>query len=135
MPMFVDPNARVPVTDGRNTIYVRARMDAQTRGLYLNELHRLRMKKDVKETEEFDYAAAGTAQVLLRVYNIVAWEGPDFLDARGMLVPCTRENIMQMDPLTPLYELVGERITELNRRPEPPDPNASTPSGDTSAGA
>ena len=134
MGMFVDPSARVPVTDGRNTIYVRARMDAQTRGLYKNELHRLRMKKDVGETEEIDYANMGTAEVLLRVYNIVAWEGPDFLDAKGTPVPCNRTNIMAMDPLTPLWEMVGERIAELNTKAESPDPNSPTPSGSTDAG-
>lgn len=135
MSMFVDPNARVAVTDGRNTIYVRARMDAQTRGLYLNELKRLRVKKDVGETEEVDYAAMGTAEVLLRVFNIVAWEGPDFLDDHGAPVPCTRANILRMDPLTQLYEMVGERIAELNAPRESPDPNAVTPSGATASGA
>jgi len=33
MPMFVDPNARVPVTLGENTIYVKAKMDMGTRVL------------------------------------------------------------------------------------------------------
>ena len=134
MGMFVDPNARVPVTDGSNTIYVKARMDAQTRGLYENELQRLKAKKDIAETEEIEYAYMGTAKVLLRVYNIVAWEGPDFLDGNGNLVPCTRYNIMRMDPLTPLWEMVGDRIGELNRKPESPDPNAAAPTGSTTDG-
>ena len=126
MPMFVDPNERVPVTVGENTVYIRAKMSAGTKALLEDEIKRggtVRRKEGEETVVEAEVSGFGSYEMLLRIHNIVAWEGPDFVDADGKPIPCTRANIMRMDPTDPLYELVGERIGELNAKPESPDPN------------
>jgi hypothetical protein len=116
--MFVDPKARVAVTDGQNTVYIRAKMDAGRRAQVLDEM---RMRGFDGEVKTGELSGLGSYQMLLRVHNVVAWEGPDFLDAHGKPVPCTRANILLLDPTTPLYELVGTRIGELNKDAQVPD--------------
>lgn len=126
MPMFVDPNARVAVTLGENTVYIKAKMSAGTKALLEDEIKTsgaVRRKEGEDTIDEAALSGFGSYEMLLRVYNIVAWEGPDFMDAEGKPIPCTRANIMRMDPTDPLYELVGERIGELNKKRESPDPN------------
>lgn len=118
MPMFIDPSARVPVTLGENTIYIKAKMDAATKAAVQDEI---RAKGDSAETLEM--RGLGSYRLLLLIHNIVTWEGPDFADAQGRVVPCTRANISRLDPSNPLVELVAERIGELNTEPESPDPN------------
>lgn len=118
MPMFVNPQARVPVTLGENTIYVKAKMDLGTKSAIQDEI---RAKgADINEQE---VRGIGSYRLLLMVHNIVAWEGPDFIDERGKAIPCTRENIKRLDPTEPLCDLVAERIGELNAAPASPDPN------------
>jgi hypothetical protein len=116
--MFTDPKARVPVTDGLNTVYIRAKMDAGRRALVLDEM---RMRGIGKDTSSGELSGLGSYQMLLRVHNVVAWEGPDFVDEHGKPVPCTRANILLLDPTTPLYEMVGDKIGELNKDAKVPD--------------
>lgn len=118
MPMFVDPNARVPVTLGENTIYVKAKMDMGTRALLEDEI-----RTNGKAVDEAELRGLGSYRLLLLVHNIVDWEGPGFADAQGRKVPCSRENIKRLDPNEPICAMVAERIGELNRSPESPDPN------------
>jgi hypothetical protein len=54
MPMFVDPNARVPVTLGENTIYVKAKMDMGTRALLEDEI-----RTNGKTVDEAELRGAG----------------------------------------------------------------------------
>ena len=124
--MFVDPTARVAVTLGENTIYIRAKMDAKTRALIQDELRASRGRSEDGDEDGSEMRGLGSYQLLLRVHNILDWEGPDFVDERGKKIPCTRADIGRMDPTDPLYDLVGERIGELNAEPEKPedsDPN------------
>jgi len=126
MPMFIDPNTRVPVTDGRNTIYIKARMDMDTRARVQNEMRVM----PNEATEEVVLEKIGSYRLALLQHNIVAWEGPDFAG-----VPCTREAIGRLDPNEPLVAKVAEEIGQRNKPRESSDPNVATPSGDTSAGA
>lgn len=106
--LFIDPGARVPVTVGENTVYIRAKMDAGTLAL---------VQDAVQARQEGDGSAIvgiGTYRLLLLAHNILAWEGPDFRDESGAPVPCTRANISRLDPTTPLFEAVGAKIGELN---------------------
>jgi hypothetical protein len=126
MPMFVDPNARVAVTLGENTVYIKAKMSAGTKALLEDEIKTSGAvrRKDGEETiDDAEMSGFGSYGMLLRIHNIVAWEGPDFSDSDGKPIPCNRANIMRLDPTDPLYELVGERIGELNKKLESPDPN------------
>ena len=104
MSMFVDPKARIPVTDGQNTVYVRAKMDAGRKAQVLDEMR----MHGVGKGAEGELSGLGSYQMLLRVHNVVAWEGPDFVDEQGKPIPCNRANIMLLDPTTPLYEMVGD---------------------------
>lgn len=126
MPMFIDPTARVPVTDGRNTIYIKAKMDVSTRAAVQNEMR----AAGTDEAEEFVMTHIGSYRLALLTHNIVGWEGPDF---EG--VPCTRTNIGRLDPSEPLVIKVSQEIGERNASRESPDPNAVTPSGATTNGA
>lgn len=104
-------------------------MDAGTQAQLLNEIRAV-TKSDTKEgadgAEESEIRGLGSHQLLLRVYNILAWEGPDFVDENGRPIPCNRVNILRMDPTSELWELVGAKIGELNKKIEKPsdaDPN------------
>lgn len=124
--MFVDPSAKVAVTLGENTVYVRAKMSAGTKALLEDEIKTggsVRRSDGGEVVDEAEMSGFGTYAMLLRVHNIVAWDGPDFVDDEGKPIPCTRTNIMRMDPTTELYELVGDRIGELNKKAGSPDPN------------
>ena len=126
MPMFVDPNERVAVTLGENTVYIKAKMSAGTKALLEDEIKAsgtTRRKNGEETIDDAEMRGFGSYEMLLRIHNIVAWEGPDFVDADGKPIPCTRANIMRLDPTDPLYELVGERIGELNKKMDSPDPN------------
>ena len=123
MPMFVDPSARVPVTLGENTVYIRAKMDAGTKAQVSDEV---RARGVDGETDSREVRGLGSYRMLLMIHNIVDWEGPDFCDEKGVKVPCTRANIRRLDPTGPMFDAVGERIGELNADPETPegtDPN------------
>lgn len=126
MSMFVDPNQRVPVTDGPNTIYIKARMDIDTRAAVQNEMR----AAGNEATDEVVMSHIGSYRRAMLLHNIVAWDGPAFAG-----VPCTRENIGRLDPHEPLVIKVAQEIGERNAPRESPDPNAVTPSGATASGA
>ncbi len=119
MGMFVDPNAKIAVTEGENTIYIRAKMDAGTRAAVLDEIR----ATGIKVRDEAEVRGLGSYRLLLLVHNIQDWEGPDFRDEKGTPIKCTREQIRRLDPTHPLFAKVAERIGELNAEPESPDPN------------
>jgi len=133
--MFIDRNARVGVSDEQgNVIYVREKMDVKTKGLVSDALASL--SSDVMDgSGEGDIALRlGSHNCVLLVHNIVAWEGPAFVDARGRAIPCTREWIERLDPDEPLVDKVLGEINTRNVRPESPDPNSPTPGGSMNAG-
>jgi hypothetical protein len=131
MGMFVDPQARVAVSDEQgNTIWIRAKMDVATK----NRVHDAIAAVDGASDDVVELHL-GSYNTALLVHNIVAWEGPAFGDARGRTVPCTRQNIERLDPDEPLVTQVLGEISRRNVRPESPDPNSPTTDGSTHAGA
>ena len=128
MPMFLDPNARVPVSDGRNTVYIRAKMDMATRDAVMNEIREVRKSDKASKTndEGGELRGYGAYHLALLHHNVLAWDGPDFAG-----VPCTRANIDRADPTEPIWELVADEIGKRNERAESPDPNSLAPSGST----
>jgi hypothetical protein len=118
MPMFVDPNERVPVTLGENTVYIRARMSVAVQARVQDELA-------VREgSPEAGLSGIGSYTLALLVHNIVGWEGPDFVDAAGKPVPCTRANIERLDPDTELLQMVRDEIGARNARRTVPESEA-----------
>lgn len=122
MPMFLDPNARVPVSDGRNTVYIRAKMDMATRDAVKDEIR----LSGQGVNAEGEIRGFGTYHLALLHHNVLAWDGPDFAG-----VPCTRANIDRVDPTEPIWEQVAAEINQRNQRPESPDPNSPAPTGST----
>lgn len=109
MPMFVDPNERVPVTVGENTVSIRAKMNAAITAKVNDEFSLIAGQNE-------GLGGMGSYSLALLVHNIVAWEGPDFVDAGGKPIPCTRANIERLDPDDPLVEAVREEIGRRNQR-------------------
>ena len=134
MPMFVDRNEKIGVSDEKgNTVFVRPKMDVGTSGRVTDaiaSISRLGSQDDGTEIS----LNLGSQNAVLLVHNILDWQGPDFEDGRGRKVPCTRDNILRLDPDEPLVGLVLAEINRLNVRPVSPDPNSPTASGSTSAG-
>lgn len=120
MSRFIDPNAEVAVSDGVDTIYIRAKMSMDIRSKVSNDLLRLKMtrssKKDNNEME--GTFSADEQRKMLLIHNIRRWEGPGFSksDERGVLVPlpCNRANKELLDVTDPLIEKVLEEINQRN---------------------
>jgi len=107
--VFVD-TSRVAVTEGEDTIYVKARMDFETQSRVRDALARFGTSSNGEEI----MVTLGAQNLALMVHNIVAWEGPGFTDAAGRPVPCTRENVGRLDPDEPIIDKVLAKINELN---------------------
>lgn len=103
--MFVDSRLET-VTDGRNTIWIKAKMDLRTAGLVSADLAR------------FGAATIIAHETCLARRNIVRWAGPDFEDGAGKIIPCTPEQVDKLDPNEPILAAVITKIRELNRPKE-----------------
>lgn len=117
--MFVTPNSKVAVTLDSNTIYIKAKMDVGTKALVENEIKAV-ADGEARETE---LSNLGSYTMALLVHNIVGWEGPAFLDEKGVPVPCNKVTIKQLDPDEPLVQKVREEIGERNKPKESSNPN------------
>lgn len=121
MPMFIDPTQRVQVSDDRgNVVWVKAAMDAATRAAVQDEIR----ARGLAVGETLEVRGVGSYRLALLIHNVVAWEGPDFVDSTGTKLACNRYWIERWNPRDPLYEQVAEKIGELNEPAESPDPNA-----------
>jgi len=117
-----DPN--VVITDrAPNIIWIKARMDVETRGKVQNEM--LVLGKDNKPE-----IRVGENGLALLIHNIVKWEGPDF-DA----VPLTRANIAKLDPNEPHIAAVSDAIAEHNKAAPSPNPPSDAANTSMSGGA
>lgn len=115
--MFVDPNERIPVTVGENTVYIRSRMNLATTARVNDEFSLISGRNE-------GLGGMGSYSFALMAHNIVAWEGPDFMDASGKPIPCTRANIERLDPDDPLVEAVRDEIGRRNQRRKAPGTDA-----------
>jgi hypothetical protein len=112
-----------------NIIWIRARMDVQTRGKVSSEL--VKIGKNGEGIE----GHLGDNEMALLLHNIVRWEGPDFVDeATGQPVPCTPERIRTLDTADPFIARVVDEIGERNQKRKSPNPKSVTASGSMSAG-
>ena len=133
--MFIRRDERVAVADELgNVMYIKPKMDVKTRGRVTDALAALSSLGGEGGDPEVSLNL-GSQNCALLVNNVVAWEGPEFVDEKGVKIPCTREWIERLDPDAPLVGLVLAEINRRNVRPESPDPNSPTPDGATSGGA
>ena len=107
-----------------NVIYIKARMDVETKGKVTSEM--VTLGSDQKSLE----FRAGANETALLVHNIVRWEGPDFAG-----VACTAENIRRLDPTEPHIARVLEEIAARNKAKESPNPKSPAASISMNAGA
>lgn len=94
-----------------NVIYIKSRMDIETRGKVKNEL--VGLAADGKSPE----IRLGEQDTALLIHNIVKWAGPDF-DG----VPCDAAHIRTLDPNEPHIEKVLAAINDRNLRKAAPNP-------------
>lgn len=109
--MFVNGNLET-VTDGRNTIWIKAKMDLRTAAQVSADM--------VKMTEG---ARGSTFSIIahescLARRNIARWAGPDFTGPDGKIIPCVPENIDRLDPNEQILADVIAKIRELNTAKE-----------------
>lgn len=121
MGMFVKAE-HIPVSDDKgNTIYIRSKMDYGTANKVNGAALKVKPGMTKQEIENLDIDI-GAYQTALLQYNIVRWEGPDFTDPAGRVIPCNPLKIAEFDPDQPLLAAVLEKIAERNKKRESPDP-------------
>lgn len=121
--MFVN-GATIPISEGPNTIHVRARMDFGVYSAFMDDLLSISGPK-LNLAQHI-----GALNVALMTHNISSWEGPGFLGPDGKPMPVTPESIRHLDPDDPLVLRVLAEVQDRNPlfRPSP------TPKVDTSVG-
>lgn len=104
-----------------NVIYIRPRMDLQTRGRFQNLVLQARSAVGQPAGMSIEYRPGDQDLALLQC-NIVSWAGPDF-DG----VPLTPDTIGNLDPNS---EHIARVLVEIARRNRPaPSPNPKQPAG------
>jgi hypothetical protein len=118
VPIYEFDSSEVISDTPPNIIFIKSRMDVETRGKVKNEL--IGLAKD-GTTPEIKVGANETA---LLIHNIVKWAGPDF-DG----VPCDAVHIRTLDPNEPHIEKVLAAINTRNLKKAAPNPKAPTEPG------
>lgn len=106
-----------------NVIWIKARMDVETRG---RVRHEIIASSSVRAAE----GNPGNSETALLIHNIVRWEGPD-LDG----VPCDAAHIRALDPTEPHLVLVLNAIGERNEPRESLKKGLAAPSTSERPGA
>lgn len=122
----VDHNPEIP-PDRQNVVYIKPKMSYGERAIYNDTyVHQVRGEKIVFREYE--------ARMVMLKLNVVRWDGPDFHDQMGRLIPCTPENIEKADPTEPFWLKVLREIDRRNAPKEatPDDPNGGTQASPTS---
>lgn len=101
-----------------NVIYIRSRMDVETRGKVSSELVKLGGDNKTMEMQ------LGQNQTALLIHNIVKWSGPDFDN-----VPCDAVHIRTLDPNEPHIEKVLSEIDARNLKKAAPNPKPPIANG------
>lgn len=118
--MFVDKK-RVPVSDDAgNTVYIRAKMGYGVKNAVAGKAASVSTNGRDAEVD----VDVGAYQTALLVLNVLGWTGPDFVDEEtGKPIPCTPENVEDIDDDQPLWQAVLEEIAKRNPQGRP-DPNS-----------
>jgi len=114
--MFVNPNARVPVTVDGNTIYILAKMGLGVQAAVNDELVRIKLNlQSFASGEQMNSAemrvGARTQDLVLLKHNVKKWEGPSF----NVVYKYREAKNPNGDtlPFVPLDDLTQELITDL----------------------
>lgn len=91
----------------QNVCYIKARMNWKESSAYKDALWSL--------DSGGSQAHIGAAETAAMQINVVGWDGPDFRDERGVILPCTPEQIAEMDPTEPFWQKVLGEINTRNR--------------------
>lgn len=125
---------RIPISDDEgNTIWIRGKMDVGTVGKVKAAAFTMIVKAG-KDPDEDTPLSVGAYETALLQYNIVAWEGPGFLDERGKLIPCNPLKIAELDPDDLLLKEALEEIGRRNVQKASPDPKLVVANGSMSVG-
>lgn len=132
---FVEPNEREPIYEfdpattmsdtAPNVVWIRPRMSVGIENKVKGAIAHL---DTTGQTVEIDLGANLTE---LLVQNILAWEGPDFLEADGRKIPVTRANIERLIGRDPFIERVADEIAKRNKKAASPDPKSPDTNGST----
>ena len=133
---FIDPAARVAVTDGEGTVFIVGKLTKRQRGLVQQELLSLQIKQtaggsgngsgrpdEEAETVVDAKVSAHLHELALLKAAVVDWEGPSFRFANGAKVPCNSHWIERIDSDLPIWQSVLVKVDELNTpRTAAPEP-------------
>ena len=120
--MFVSDETEA-VSDGQNSIHVRTRLGFGAYNEFMDEL-----RSQVGAGSLLEHL--GALNIALLAHCVAKWDGPAF-QADGKAIPCTRENVLRLDPEDPLVNQAMEVIRVHN----PLTRMGSDPKPDTSVGA
>lgn len=132
MSAFVSED-KVPVTiDGVNIIYIKPKMNygskKRVQGAIIgtvSEMRRGGMGMDI------DLAHSN---IVLLEENVVGWEGPDFMNDKGVKMAVNRVNLDKLDPDYPLLDMVLAEINARNGQTVPSMDGTQGPNLSASAG-
>lgn len=103
-----------------NRVWIRAKMNVKIANKVKGSM--IKLGPD-GESVEFDMGENLTS---LLIHNILAWSGPDFTDpATGIAIPCTPENISNLDANDSFVVKVADEISRRNLRRKAPNPKSS----------
>ena len=131
---FIDPAARVAVTEGEDTVFIVGKLTKRQRGLVQQELLSLQIKQSANgsgsgrpdeeaETVVDAKVSAHLHELALLKAAVVDWEGPSFRFPNGAKVPCNAHWIERIDSDIPIWQAVLEKVDALNTpRTAAPEP-------------
>ena len=125
---FIDPQARVTVIEGDDSVIIVGKLTKRQRGMVQQELLSLQIKQqpsgsangssargDANDEMMIDAKmSAHLHELALLKAAVVDWDGPSFRFPSGAKVPCNGVWIERIDSDAPIWRKVLERIDELN---------------------
>ena len=124
---FIDPQARVTIIDGDDSVIIVGKLTKRQRGQVQQELLSLQIRQQAsgsangsgrkEANDEMTVDAKVSAhlhELALLKAAVVDWDGPSFRFPSGAKVPCNGVWIERIDPDAPIWRKVLERVDELN---------------------
>lgn len=132
---FIDPQARVTVTEGDDSVTIVGKLTKRQRGMVQQELLSLQIRQQSSASgngssaredanDEMTVDAKMSAhlhELALLKAAVVDWDGPSFRFPSGAKVPCNSVWIERIDTDAPIWFAVLTKINDLNT------PNTKTP--------
>lgn len=107
--------AEAAITPDMDVIWIRSRMSVAVQQAVQSEATSVSTSRVNGKTGTPDVEIdVGLYQIALLRQNILSWQGPAFAG-----VPCTAENVGDLDPQEPLVQRVLQEISDRNSRRSP----------------